>query len=567
MYHMRVLYDTVASARVNALGRTVRNGLAAQSFQVERPGVPVELQQYVTILRERWISAVMTAALVISAVGLATMLATPVYESTTRLFVQTRTSSDIGDLNSGMDYASQRLYTYTDLATSPLVLDRVVEELDLGYSSAQLANQISTSVPSDTVILEISVRSSDPERAAAIANTTASFLNETVAELEAADGTSTVELTVISPGLVPTSPAGPDLMRNLALGVLLGVLAGIAVAVGREVLDNRVRTSADVSSTAGIPIIASIPAARDHHRAPLISSDNAQSIEAESYRELRTNLRFTALTCGSRSILLTSSQMDEGKSVTAINLAVVLAQDGKRVLLIDADLRRPSIAPYLGLEGGVGLTTVLIGEAEIEDVSQPLETPGLEVLAAGTIPPNPSEMLGSPAMRAVLAKAVEAYDHVIIDSPPLLAVTDAVLLSDITDGTLVVARSGTVRKAQLRAALDKLSATDAHVLGVVLNRVPRRTRDAYAEKYSYTSATASENAPSGDGQSSRADGASIQRDEEQDTRARRRRAVAASKNFPSHRAEDATAQDAGSHGSDATTEPVDPVPSPSASRP
>lgn len=454
----------------------------------------MELQQYLNMLRERWVSALITALLVLGAVATATLLQTPTYQSTNRMFVQTQAGSNIADLNSGVNFAGQQITSYADLATSPLVLDPVIEELSLNVTAPQLADGISTAVPPDTLILEITASSEDPVEAAAIANATAASLQNAVSELETNGENSPVELTVISSATTPTSPATPDIARNATLGGILALLAGVGFAMARAMVDNRIRSSKDVETSFNRPVIASIPVAKNTNHLPLIATRDPHSRQAEAYRELRTNLQFTGLKSDSRSVLVTSSLPGEGKSTSAINLAHSLAQAGMRVLLIDADLRRPSIAKYLGLEGNAGLTTVLIGEAEISELVQPLEVRGLEVLASGPVPPNPSELLGTPEMEQALREAVAKYDYVVIDTAPLLAVTDAAVLSQMAGGTLVVAQSEQVRKPQLSAAIEKLDAVEARILGVLLNRVPHRVGDTYSYKYSYEPETPNQSA-------------------------------------------------------------------------
>jgi capsular exopolysaccharide synthesis family protein len=194
--------------------------------------------------------------------------------------------------------------------------------------------------------------------------------------------------------------------------------------------------------------------------------------QAEAYRRLRTNLRFLNLAGPSRSIMITSAVPGEGKSTTAINLAVAMAEGSSRILLIDADLRRPSAARYLGLEGAVGLTTVLIGEAAVEDVIQSWGG-SIDVLPAGQIPPNPSELLDSAAMSGLLRRLGASYDTILLDTSPLLPVTDAAALSRFVDGALLVVGCQTVHRNQVADALGSLAAVDARVLGLVLNQVPR----------------------------------------------------------------------------------------------
>lgn len=454
----------------------------------------MELQQYLTILKERWSTAAIAAVLVLAVVSTLTLTRTPTYTATNRVFVQTEAGASVSERSSGVNFASQQIITYADLARTPIVLDPVIEELGLDLTANELADRISTTIPEDTLIIDITASSVDPEVASAIANATSESLRAQVATLEAPtqeaaatgateDGfeavPSTVELTVISAAATPSSPASPNIPRDLALGVLLALLAGLAAAVVRDFLDNRVRRPADIEALYDLPVIGSIPSVHSSENVALIAAQKPSSVQAEAYRELRTNLHFMLTADRMNTLLVTSSLSGEGKSSTAINLAQVLAQAGDRVLLVDADLRRPSLAAELGLERTVGLTTVLIGDVELDDVTQPLETAGLDVLTSGPIPPNPSELLGSEAMRSLLEAASEAYDYVVVDTAPLLAVTDAVALSRFVDGSLVVAQSDRVKKQQLGEALAKLDSVDARVLGVVANNAPREVRDVY----------------------------------------------------------------------------------------
>ena len=184
-------------------------------------------------------------------------------------------------------------------------------------------------------------------------------------------------------------------------------------------------------------------------------------------------------------MVVTSSLPGEGKSTTTINLAIALADAGSRVALVDADLRRPSVSKYLGIEGKVGLTTVLIGRATLDDVVQPWGNGKLHVLPSGQIPPNPSELLGSKAMAQVLTQLAAKYDVVLIDTPPLLPVTDAAILARLTSGALVVVSADKLHRNQLRESLGSLETVGARILGIVLNRVARKPSDAYTY-YDYT---------------------------------------------------------------------------------
>jgi capsular exopolysaccharide synthesis family protein len=211
-----------------------------------------------------------------------------------------------------------------------------------------------------------------------------------------------------------------------------------------------------------------------------------RSPRAESFRTLRTNLQFLNTEGTSRSFVVTSSVPSEGKSTTAANLAIALADAGGRVLVVDADLRRPKLAEYMGLEGAVGLTDVLIGRAELLDVIQPWGKGSLYVLPAGKIPPNPSELLGSPTMVNLIALFEKEFDYVLFDAPPLLPVTDAAILGKSVGGALVVVSAGHTHKNQLKGAVAALQNVDARIAGFIVTMLPTKGPDAYGYgRYGY----------------------------------------------------------------------------------
>ena len=288
---------------------------------------------------------------------------------------------------------------------------------------------------------------------------------------------------------MPTVPTSPNPKRNLALGVLLGLIVGFGVAVLREVLDTKVRSEADVQKVTDASVIARIGHDEDAPQHPLIVQSSPHSHRSEAFRRLRTNLQFLDLDDRPKTIVVTSSLSGESKTTTAINLAITMADAGSRVALVDADLRRPSIAEYMGLEGEVGLTTVLIGQADLQDAIQPWGNGSLHVLPSGQVPPNPSELLGSRSMANLLEQLTSAYDIVLIDTPPLLPVTDAAILAKITGGALVVAAADNLHRQQLADGLGALDDVGARVLGVVLNRLAHKQTDAYSYYDYYTPAS------------------------------------------------------------------------------
>jgi capsular exopolysaccharide synthesis family protein len=428
---------------------------------------------------------VMLATVAVAAA--ATLAMTTQYTATTRLFFAVERGESVTDLAQGSSFAEKQMTSYAEVADAPLVLNPVIDQLNLETTSAELARAVTVTIPPETVILEISAVDPNPERAAAIANAVGTEVAAVAGELspERADGSKAVEATTVAPALVPTDPSSPNALRNLALGVLLGLLLGIGVAMLRNVLDTKVRSEHDVRAVTESPLLGVIGQDDKVPAHPIILREDPMSAAAEAVRRLRTNLKFTDLGDRPRSIVITSAIPGEGKSTTALNLAVALADAGSRVILVDADLRRPSVAQCMGMEGRVGLTTVLISQAKVADVVQHWQDSALDVLPSGRIPPNPSELLGSTAMERMLAELTATYDVVLLDTPPLLPVTDAAVLSNFAGGTLLVIGADRVQRPQLKQALESLETAGAHLYGVVVNKIARQESAAYAYDAGY----------------------------------------------------------------------------------
>ena len=385
----------------------------------------------------------------------------------------------------GYIITSSDLQTYLELVASPVVLDPLRKKLEL---PADLPIDISASVSSFAPVLDISVKDSDPQRAAAIANEVGPQLTRIGGKytpLLAAAGQQ-VASTSILPAAVPSSPISPNLNLNLVIGLLAGLALGIGVALLRHALDTKVRSQADVKAVSDLPILGSLRRLKDAGHHPLVVNDEPRSPAAEEYRRLRTNLQFVDVTTGGRhSFVVTSSMPSEGKTTTVVNLALAAADSGLRVLLVDADLRNPSVAKTMGLEGAVGLTTILLGHAKLEDVAQPWRGSSLSVLPAGTIPPNPSELLGSEAMATLFTEFLEDYDFVLVDSPPILPVIDPALIGKMVGATLVVVSAGRTRTNALSQALKQLETTQVPVAGFALNMVSNNELNQYGRGYGY----------------------------------------------------------------------------------
>src|SRR5580693_4160366 len=321
-------------------------------------------------------------------------------------------------------------------------------------------------------------------------------LMEKMKEAGVSAGLKSNNFRIVDVARVPTGPIEPNIPRNLAFAFLLGLTSGVGLAFLLEGLDNTVRTSEQAQMISGLPPLGMIPmgsrTAREGANAKrlviatskeaveLVTQVRPQSQMAESYRALRTSLLLSNLGAPPKVIMVTSALPQEGKTTTSINCAVVLAQKGVRVLLIDADLRRPSIHKTLGMGPHSGLSNVLTGSTNLENaITSTKVLPNLFVLPAGTPPPNPAELLASSNMRDVLFQLREQHDHIVIDTPPSLSVTDAVVLSPRADAVVLVIRSGQTTKTALRRSRDILMQVNAKVVGVLLNAVDLRSPDYY----------------------------------------------------------------------------------------
>ena len=442
------------------------------------------MREYLRIFWKRWRLIAVCTLLALGAAAGAIFTMTPQYQASTQLFVSAQSGqTDAGQLAMGGTFTQQRVKSYADIVTSPLVLQPVIEQLGLKTTPAKLARSITADAPVDTVLIEVAVTQTSPALSAAVANAVSTQFTVVVDQLErpTSSSSSPVKVSLVRRASVPEGPTSPRIPMNLALGLLLGLVLGVAVAVLLESLDTSIANPADLEAIGAPSLLAAIVYDPEAGKQPVM--ENGNGLRGEAFRQLRTNLQFVDVDHPPRTLVVTSSVPGEGKSATTCNLAMTLAHAGSRVVLVEADLRRPTMGSYLGLEPGAGLTTALIGRADVTDLLQPFGP--IEVLTCGPIPPNPSELLGSDLMRELLAGLAERFDYVVIDAPPLLPVTDAAVLSKIVDGVIVLVRSGKTRREQLTRALDHLKSVDARILGSVLNMVPSKGRDAYMYGYSY----------------------------------------------------------------------------------
>lgn len=441
----------------------------------------------ITLIRKRWITILVTIVAT-TVVALAYLSIAPKkYSSSTQFFISTSDSSSPMQLAQGGAFTQQRVLSYVSIVTTPKVLQPVISDLRLDETVDQVASQITVTAPTNTVLLNVTATSDTPIAAQQLAQTVAKYLPATIQDLEqiGTSQPSPVKVTVLRPATIDTAPVKPRKRLTLILAVLAGLLLGIAAAASRELRDRKIRTNDDIRQTVTQPLVGEIPLDKETQKYPIALNNNRQSNRAEAYRAARTNLQYVDIASQPKVILITSSIPSEGKSTTAANLAVALAQDGARVCAVDADLRDPKLAECFGATSAVGLTEVLIGRASLEDVLQPYGELNLEILGAGHIPPNPSELLGSATMKSLLQKLASDWDYVIIDSPPVLPVTDATVLSTLADGALVVVGCNQTTRDQILKTVQTLETVQSRILGVILNMTTNYDRNALGYGYGY----------------------------------------------------------------------------------
>lgn len=417
--------------------------------------------------------------------GTATALTAPTYTSEAQLFVSIQNSGSVQELQQGNTFSQARVQSYVKTVSTPVVLQPAIDALGLKESSQDLSKRVKATADLNTVLISITASDRSPVQAAAVAQAVANSLVTAVDSLERpkTGGSSPVGLSIITPAQAPTSPSAPNTKGNLILGLVIGLAFGLAISIARNLLDNRIRGEADLRHVTDAPLLGGIAYDQASAKQPVLTQTGSQSPRAESFRQLRTNLQFTNVTGRAKSVLVTSSLPGEGKTTTATNLAIAMAEAGQSVCLIDGDLRRPMVNEYLGLDRSAGLTTALIGKADINDLLQPWGDDNLFVLTSGQIPPNPSELLGSTEMKNLLERLESVFDAVIIDAPPLLPVTDAAVLALNVGGVILVISVQKATQQEVHKSMAALDMVNANLLGVVLNRVPIKGPDAYGYGY------------------------------------------------------------------------------------
>lgn len=435
----------------------------------------MSLREYLQLVRvgKWWIAAGMLLG-VLGGIGFA-LTSVPSYVATTTLyFAAIEGGGEPGQAYQGALLAEQKARAYAQLIVSDRVLDEVAYDTEGPVAASAITVQSSAGNPT----LIVNVADPSPERAAIVANTLAEKAANLVSELERPRDpilSTVVTLRILAPADVPTTPASPNLKLDVLVGAVIGTVLGLSAALVRRNLDRSVRTPEALQELTGLPLLGTVPSQWGSRRTPILIPDQPRGHVAEAMRQLRVNLRSAGMGSSITSLLVASAVAGEGKTSVACNLAAAFGSEGDRVLLIDADLRRPGVDNYLGIDPASGLTSVLLGKCGLEEAVESWRDGLFDVLTSGPMPLNPSELLGS-RIPAVLTALESRYDVILIDSPPLLSVADGSVLARACDAAMLVVRYGRTASSEVTDAVAALRAVSARVIGCAISMEPRGSR-------------------------------------------------------------------------------------------
>lgn len=519
----------------------------------------IGLRDYLMVLRRRWFVVALCVGLGLLASVVYSSLQTPLYRSESRVLVQQKSSAALFDPQTGAPLKSD---VSTDIELQLLTSQRVRDEAvqRLGYPArirATTAGEdtvivVSASDPDPVRAAEIAdtfaqtyldvrrdlavtdflatgdvireqitgldaqldllraemARTDDPvalstlqTREAALEAQRAQYdqsLNAILLNADLAGGSGP---QIIAEANEARNPYRPTRIRNAMMGIALGLLAGLGLAFLWDYLDDSVRNRQDIEASGGLPTLAVVPRVsgwRNRSETHVTTLEHPSSSSAEAYRSLRTSVQFAGIERELKVLQLTSPNPGDGKTTTAVNLGVAMAQTGLRVILVDCDLRRPRLHSFLGADPERGITSTLLEDVELVDALQSTDQRNLVLLPAGPVPPAPSELLSAQRTAQTLRALAQACDIVLIDSPPVLPVSDALILSDLVDGVIVVATAGKTGRRDLNHAVEALRQVDAPLIGAVLNQADAGAQYGYSSHYGtygYTARTPKRSRP------------------------------------------------------------------------
>lgn len=444
----------------------------------------MELKEYFHILVKRLkLIIIITLCFTIVSGLVSVFLIKPVYKSDISVIIN-QTKGD--SANNAQNYNDLIMYqklvkTYAEFAKSRMVGEHVIEGLNLDLKVTELQEMLTVTPKGDTEFLTLSVKASDPKLAQDITNQYAKSLKAVSAEVKKVDN-----VQLLDEAILPQGKDSPRVSLNIAIAFFLGLMVSVGLAFLLEYLDNTLKSKEDIERISELPVIGLLPfdeTLASGKAQQLITYTNPKSNTSEAYRTLRTNIQFSSLDRDLRTLVVTSTKPGEGKSTITSNMAIAMAQSGKKVLLLDCDLRKPTIHKKFGVTNVKGLTNVLLKDKKFEDCVLITKQENLHVVTSGPIPPNPSELLGSNKFKILLKHLSSIYDVILVDAPPALIVTDAQILSSVCDGTVLLTSYGETEKEALLEGKSLLTKVNSNILGIILNKIPEGGKGSYYGTY------------------------------------------------------------------------------------
>lgn len=421
----------------------------------------MELKTYLEILwRRKWviiITVVVTIAVV--AIGIRRITPTYVASATVRVTPATNDGVDYGELM----YLERLMNTYAQLVASGPVLEQARQQLGIAEPLETLRDKIQVKFPANTELMQVTVEDRNPSQAAAVANTVANILIDQSRTTRVGRAYTTA---LVDPAIAPRSPDKPRKALAGALAAMIGLAGGVGLAFLFENLDTRLHTTTRIHEVTNVSTLGKIPTLKQQQR---LVFQNGTSPGGEAFRYLRTNLFVLHSDIPWQTLLVTSAEPHEGKSTIVTNLAFTMAQSGRKVVVVDGDLRRPTLHKNFGLANEIGLSNVLQHEIPLEMAVQVSAVSGVSVLTSGPLPRHPTELLASPHMAATIKQLAQQFDTVLLDAPAYLAVADAATLVPIVDGVLLVVGRAQVRREAVEAVRQQLAQARAQLIGVIVN--------------------------------------------------------------------------------------------------
>lgn len=444
---------------------------------------PLTLQGYLRVLREQWRVVLGVVILAVLAAGGFAMLRPPEYTARLTLFVSAQSTGPDDTAYQASQLAQQRVPSYQVLLTSRPIAKEVVERLGLNATPEDVAERITATTPPDTALIQVAVTGRSAERTAAVANTAAAVMVGLVGELDkslvAGFRPPPVAIHVVAPASPPESPSSSGTASTILIGLLAGVALAGATALARNALDTSVRSADQLSEAAGAPTLGVLGDDRRARKDPLAIQRDRRSGQREAFQQIRTKLQFLEADRQSKVYVVTSALPREGKTTALCNLASALGAAGTKTVIVEADLRRPRLATLAGMPEAVGLTSVVAGRIPAEQAVQSWSAGWVDVLTSGPTPPNPSEWLAASDLSSLFSHLRDRYEVILVDTPPLLPVSDAATVAANTDGAILICRLKSTPTASVRAAAESLSSVSTPVLGTILTGARNVPKNEY----------------------------------------------------------------------------------------